>query len=94
MEIEAIDSLSEDIKTNMQEEQIMHMEPERYVMQTLDDAALVLTVCRLSLQKARLLPSQRSEVYMRLTKVRDLLDAVDSDVAQSSTIVDSSMEGN
>lgn len=71
--------------------------PEKYVLQTLDDAALVLTVCRMSIiEIENPLPSFYNEVITRLMKVSQLMQAVDEDVAQWNTpiIIDSSLEGN
>ena len=91
--------IDDNIKQNMQEEQEQAIHPEQYVLQTLDDAALVLTVCRMSLDKMNTpLMSQVHEFQSRLRTVRGLLDAVDETVAQWYTdkkiVVDSSIEGN
>ena len=91
--------IDDNIKQNMQEEQEQAIHPEQYVMQTLDDAALVLTVCRMSLDKMdKPLMSQTHEIQSRLRTVRGLLDAIDESVAQWYTdkkiVVDSSIEGN
>lgn len=90
--------INPEIAQNMREEQEQRIHPEQYVMQTLDDAALVLTVCTMSLeQMTSMLPTQIRDVEYRVQHLKEMLEAIDNKVAQwytSSMIVDSTLEGN
>lgn len=70
-----------DTQTPHDEFDYMQIHPEQYILQTLDDAALVLTVCNMAMEKvSNPLPSELEEMKTRIVKVWQMLSDIDKEV--------------